>query len=84
MRDVDITLNRSEAIVLFELLTAADETDRIEQLQDADRRVLWRVHGQLERLLSEPFEPDYPRRLAEARAAVLKDSHPTQRRDSLS
>jgi hypothetical protein len=71
--DVSLNLSRSEALVFFELLTLAEDAAAMPPIGEAERRVIWRIHAQLEGMLHEPFAPDYVARLHDARAAVLKD-----------
>ena len=69
-----ISLSRSEALVLFDLLSRYSETDRIEIEDQAEQRVLWDVYCLLESGLSEPLHPEYKALLKEAREQVRDDN----------
>lgn len=66
---VRLELSAEAALVLFELLSRFSETDAdaLTLVDQAERRVLWNVLGLLEKVLVEPFLPDYGQRLAVAR-----------------
>ena len=66
---VTLTVSRAEALVLFELLTREEEPP-IRCEDEAEEMVLWRIQGQLEKLLTEPFSPVYAELLAAARKTV--------------
>jgi len=68
-------LDKDEALVLFDLLARlSDDLEMLEELLPdiAERRVLWRIEGQLEKELAEPFMPNYPKLVEEARNNVRK------------
>ncbi len=69
-----ISLSRSEALVLFDLLTRYSETGRIEIRDQAEQRVLWDVCCLLESGLNEPLHPDYEARLQQAREKVRDET----------
>lgn len=71
--DVLLNLSRPEALVLFEFLTLAEDAAELPPIGEAERRVIWRLHAQLERTLDEPFAPDYVARLQLARSAILRN-----------
>ena len=68
---VTITLNKADALVLFEWLMGADERNEVLSSDPAVAKSLEYVSGELERLLVEPFWPDYLAALAKARTRVL-------------
>jgi hypothetical protein len=66
--NVTVSLTQDEALVLFEWL-AAERWDPTIQ-HPAERRVLWDLEAQLERVLVAPLRPDYGALLAAARQRV--------------
>lgn len=68
---VQIRLNRSEALVLFEWLARFDESDGAMLPDQAEQQVLWKVEGQLESLLVEILSADYRDRVVEAKKLIL-------------
>lgn len=69
---VTISLNRDEAIVLFEFLTRYSDPPReLRIAHQAEQRVLWDMQAQLESTLHEAINnPRYEERVAEARRSV--------------
>ncbi|MFO0899817.1 MAG: hypothetical protein U0836_20495 [Pirellulales bacterium] len=53
-----LSLTRAEALVLFEWLASRDDTDGL--TPEPEQTVLWRVEGQLEKLLPELFRQITP------------------------
>jgi hypothetical protein len=69
--EIVITLNKDEALVLFEFLSRFNEKDNKEIFQDqAEEKALWIIEGQLEKVLVEPFMPNYQDIIQEARNRV--------------
>jgi hypothetical protein len=68
---MNLELTDDEALVLFEWLSRLDESDAAPCEHDAERHVLWALHGQLERTLKEPLQPDYRNLVANARSKVI-------------
>ncbi len=68
--DVSLKLTKSEALVLFELLARIDKAEALEFEHPAEQTVLWGVEAQLEKMLVEPFSPEYKKLLADARKLV--------------
>ena len=66
--DVVIRLTQAQALVLFEWLVRSDNKRPIDD--PAEERVLWRVEGQLESVLTQPLAANYLELLAAARAEV--------------
>lgn len=67
---VAIELTGDEALVLFEWIKRFNAGDARDFEDQAEERVLWDIEAVLEKALVAPFERDYDRRLAEARATV--------------
>src|SRR3954470_14783773 len=55
----EIRIPRDVALLLFELLGNAGATGTVRPLDSADQNALWVLEGELERLLPEPFLPNY-------------------------
>jgi hypothetical protein len=62
-----ITLSRDVALVLFDLLSRAGPNGTLRPVDSADQRALWALEGELERLLPEPFQPNYAELVRAAR-----------------
>src|SRR5687768_11320449 len=54
-----LELTDDQALVLFEWLSRLDEHNEFPVEDPAEEQVLWSLHGQLEKALTEPFRPDY-------------------------
>ena len=67
---LNISLTRSEALVLFDLLARYSESDRPDIEDQAEQRVLWDICCSLESGLTEPVHPDYRSLLQKARKRV--------------
>ncbi|MCG8556724.1 MAG: hypothetical protein MJD61_15775 [Proteobacteria bacterium] len=65
-----LELTSDEALVFFEWLSRLDERDALPVEDPAEEQVLWRLHGQLEKTLVEPFRSDYDALLKDARKKV--------------
>ncbi|WP_197429140.1 hypothetical protein [Microbacterium sp. CCH5-D1] len=70
---VEVQLTAGEALVLFEWLAAANESDAL-VVDEAQRRVLWDLESQLETKLVEPFLPGYRALVDEARNAGMRSN----------
>lgn len=68
---IHLSLSRSEALVLFEWLVRTDDAELIPHEDESEIRVLWKLEGQLEGMLIEPYRPDYHELLMAARREVL-------------
>ncbi len=66
-----VDLTTEERLVLFECLHRMCETERIAVSHPAEAVVIDKMAAQLERELTEPFEPSCPATLAAARDSVL-------------
>ena len=68
---VTLELSADEALVLFEFLTRTSEHETPELFDDqAEEKVLWLLEGALQRILVEPFRPDYDALLLNARNRI--------------
>jgi hypothetical protein len=66
-----LSLTNDEALVLFDLLHRCEDDKRVAQPQHQGEQIaLWNLSAVLERVLTEPLEPDYQRRVAEARTRL--------------
>jgi hypothetical protein len=65
-----LELTDDQALVLFEWLARLDEQDAFPVEDPAEEQVLWCLHGQLEKALSEPFRANYRELVEQARARV--------------
>jgi len=68
--NVQITVPKEQAIVLFEFLSRFGDTRGLAIEHQSEERVLWDLQAQLERLLLEPLDPAYPEIVRQAREAV--------------
>lgn len=74
--DVNVTLDRSVALVLFDFLARAADEEEGELLADAlqhkaELPALWAALSALENVLPEPFAADYSAQIKAARAKVI-------------
>ncbi len=67
-----LELSSVERLVLFECLHRMCETERIAVSHPAETVVIDKIAAHLERQLAEPFDPDYPERLAAARKELIE------------
>ena len=66
--EMEITLTKSESIVLFELITRINKENRKDLIEDqAEERILWDLESMLESKLTEPFQDNYKELLNNAR-----------------
>ena len=68
--NVIITLSRDEALVLFEFLSRFNLQQQLDIRDEAEQRVLWDIHADLESGLPEPLAHDYDRQLQRARESI--------------
>ncbi|MGO9590151.1 MAG: hypothetical protein ACLP3K_08935 [Candidatus Acidiferrales bacterium] len=68
---VALVLGRSEALVLFEKLADFYSQESLPISDDAERLALVRLHGALEKVLVEPFSPNYKDLIRRARADLI-------------
>ena len=74
--EVAIKLTRAEALVLFEWIARIEKANALPVVDQAEEYVFWRIEGQLEKTLVEPFAANYTELLDAARAMVRKDTAP--------
>ena len=72
-KDVTLSLNAHEALVLFEFLTRFSDEDQLKIVDQAEARVLWNLQCRLGPLMDSINNPRYGDELAAARDA-LRDS----------
>ncbi len=69
--EILIKLNKDQALVLFEFLARFSDEGHKNIFKDhAEEIILWKIEGQLEKILVEPFMPNYPDILIEARNRI--------------
>lgn len=64
---VNITLDKDEALVLFEFLSRYSDTDKITFEDQAEQVALWNLQCLLESTLVEPFQKNYNQIIQKAR-----------------
>ena len=69
---VTITISKSEALVLFDLLFEFRDENALSIHHDAERVVLWMLEASLEKTLAEPFSAEYDDIMQEARNRVIE------------
>ena len=67
MSNINLTLSKDEALVLFEFLSRFSEEESLEIKDKSEEQVLWNVQGNLEKLLPEPFSKEYSSLIEQAR-----------------
>ena len=65
-----VSLGRAEALVLFEMLAGFHRQPVLEISHPAERMALIRFFGALQKILLEPFMPDYKALLEAARSEL--------------
>ena len=68
---VTLTLDKHDALVLFEWLASLDSSGAVPAQDSAEQKVLWSIEGKLEKLLTEPLASNYRELVAAARKKVL-------------
>ena len=75
MDEIRVSLARDEALVPFDLLQRWEDADRVDEPEHhAERVALWNLSATLERVLAEPFRPDYADVLEAAKRRLAGDS----------
>ena len=70
-KEVLITLNKDQALVLFEFVARFNETNHKVLFEDqAEQKMMWLIQRQLEKVLVEPFMPNYKDIVKEARNKI--------------
>jgi hypothetical protein len=64
---IQLELTDDEALVLFEWLYLLIEGPQLDKAHLAEKQVLWKLEGELERQLVAPLQPDYDVQLKRAR-----------------
>jgi hypothetical protein len=70
MEDIEVKLTKDEALVLFELLARYSDTDQLTVQDRAEERALWNLNCLLEKILAEPFSPNWLSILESARSRL--------------
>lgn len=70
--EVQISVSKDEALVLFELLSRFSETGKLAIEHQSEERTLWNLNSQLEKIQIEPFKSNYADLLQQAQER-LKD-----------
>jgi len=66
--EINIRLTKDEALVLFEFISRFNETSHKELFHDqSEEKMMWLIEGQLQKILVEPFIPNYIDIINEAR-----------------
>ena len=68
---IQLTLSRSEALILFEWLASFDSTEKKPGADEAEQIVLWGLETLLEKELPEILSSDYDRLLASAKQQLV-------------
>ncbi len=69
--ELNIKLAKHEALVLFDFLARFGKTDHPHIVErQAEQKTLWILEAQLEKLLDEPFLPNYKAIIDEARSKI--------------
>ena len=69
---VQISLPRDAALVLFEMLAARSDDSHLLIRDSAEQVALWKLEGVLESTLVEPLKPDYLTLLSAAKERLAK------------
>ena len=69
-----LTIGRAEVLILFEMLTDFYNQPALEISGPAQRLALVRLHGTLEKALTEPFMPEYGKLIEEAESLLAAQS----------
>ena len=69
-----LTIGRAEVLILFEMLTDFYNRPALEISGPAQRLALVRLHGTLEKALTEPFMPEYGKLIEEAESLLAAQS----------
>lgn len=68
--NIQLEISRDEAIILFEFLSRFSDDENLEIIDQAEKRVLWNMLSDLEKILAEPFTENYAEMLEKARENV--------------
>jgi hypothetical protein len=67
-----ITLDDDAALVLFEMLASKRIETQLPNVEPPERNALWSLEGSLEKVLVQPFSPDYAQLLNKARESLVE------------
>jgi len=67
-----ITLDDDAALVLFEMLASKRIETQLPNVEPPERYALWSLEGSLEKVLVQPFSPDYKQLLNKARESLVE------------
>ena len=59
MNELNITLSKDEALVLFEFFARFDDNNQFVLRNNAEYLAFSKISGQLQKALTEPFNPNY-------------------------
>ena len=71
MKEINLTLSNSEALVLFDWLATFNENGN-SKTDDVERQLLFNVEAQLESILVEPLQKDYKAAVSRAKAELRR------------
>lgn len=74
MNGMNILLTHEEALVLYEWLASREENANSLQCDEAEQGVIWKIEGQLERMLPDVLMKDYKERVAAAKSIIQRSS----------
>ena len=70
-KEISLKLTKDEALILFEFVSRFNENDNKEIFNDqAEEKIFWVIEGQLEKILVEPFMPNYQNIIQQARSRI--------------
>jgi hypothetical protein len=69
---IQVSFTRKEALVLFSYLVSLGEKGLV-PVDEAERKVIWRLEGQLESNLIEVIQPDYKEKVLTAKTDIMND-----------
>jgi hypothetical protein len=71
VKKIDLVLSNAEGLVLYEWLCQMEDEKKGAVMGEAELKVLWKIEGQLEKVLVEPLEPGYKQKVEIARKKVI-------------
>lgn len=70
-KEINIKLNKDEALVLFDFLSRLSDKDQSNLFEDhAEEKILWNIESVLQSILVEPFQKEYKDILEKSRKIV--------------
>lgn len=69
--NINLRMSRDEGLILYEWLCLLDEKGVLDAENEVERKILWGLEGQLEKILVEPLEPDYKKKVEAARKRIM-------------